>query len=93
LRCTPLDRPHQLAQFLRARRERVRPEDIGLGGGDRRRAPGLRREEIAMLAGISAGYYVRPEPGRDHRPSEKLLKAPAHALQLNDDNTDHPRHV
>jgi hypothetical protein len=54
-------------------------------------SPRLRREETATLAGISAGHYMPPEPGLHHRPSEKLLKAPAHALQLNDDSTDHPR--
>jgi transcriptional regulator with XRE-family HTH domain len=84
-----VDRPHQLAQFLRARRARVRPEDVGLGGGDRRRVHGLRREELAMLAGISAGYYMRLEQGRDHRPSEKVLEALAQALRLDDDATTH----
>jgi transcriptional regulator with XRE-family HTH domain len=89
LRCTPVDRHHQLAQFLRARRARVRPEDVGLPGIDRRRAPGLRREEVAMLAGISAGYYMRLEQGRDHRPSEQVLEALAQALRLDDDATAH----
>jgi transcriptional regulator with XRE-family HTH domain len=84
-----VDRPHQLAQFLRARRARVRPEDVGLGGGERRRAPGLRREEVAMLAGISAGYYMRLEQGRDHRPSETVLEALAGALRLDDAATSH----
>jgi transcriptional regulator with XRE-family HTH domain len=84
-----VDRPHQLAQFLRARRERVKPDDVGLGGSDRRRAPGLRREEVAMLAGISAGYYMRLEQGRDHRPSETVLEALARALRLDDAATAH----
>jgi transcriptional regulator with XRE-family HTH domain len=84
-----VDRPHHLAQFLRARRARVRPEDVGLRGIDRRRAPGLRREELAMLAGISAGYYMRLEQGRDHRPSEQVLEALARALRLDDDATAH----
>jgi transcriptional regulator with XRE-family HTH domain len=84
-----MDRPHQLAQFLRARRERVRPEDAGFATGNQRRAPGLRREEVAMLAGISAGYYMRLEQGRDHRPSEQVLQALARALRLDDDATAH----
>jgi transcriptional regulator with XRE-family HTH domain len=86
---TRVDRPHQLAQFLRARRERLRPQDVGLPGEDRRRVPGLRREEVAMLAGISADYYMRLEQGRDHRPSEQVLEALARALRLDDDATDH----
>ncbi|MFZ0088772.1 MAG: helix-turn-helix transcriptional regulator [Solirubrobacteraceae bacterium] len=84
-----MDRSHQLAQFLRARRARVKPEDVGLSGVDRRRAPGLRREEVAMLAGISAGYYMRLEQGRDHRPSERVLEGLAYALRLDDDATAH----
>ncbi|MBV8956329.1 MAG: helix-turn-helix domain-containing protein [Solirubrobacterales bacterium] len=84
-----MDRPHQLAQFLRARRERLKPQDVGLPGEDRRRVPGLRREEVAMLAGISADYYMRLEQGRDHRPSEQVLEALARALTLDDDAADH----
>jgi transcriptional regulator with XRE-family HTH domain len=84
-----LDSPHQLAQFLRARRGRIKPEDVGIVDGDRRRVPGLRREELAMLAGLSADYYTRLEQGRDHRPSEKVLEALARALRLDDDATDH----
>jgi len=53
-----------LGEFLRARRDQVRPEDVGLVPGGQRRAPGLRREELAMLAGISAEYYQRLERGR-----------------------------
>src|ERR1700743_136129 len=90
---TPAARPQQPTQFPRPRPERVRPEDIDLGGSDRRRTPRLRREEVTLLAGLSAAHSVPPEPDRDHRPSENLLKTPAHALQLNDDNTDHPRYV
>jgi len=55
-----------LGDFLRARRDQVCPEDVGLVPGGRRRAPGLRREELAMLAGISAEYYLRLERGRAH---------------------------
>jgi transcriptional regulator with XRE-family HTH domain len=84
-----MDRSHQLAQFLRARRERIRPEDVGFVAGNQRRAPGLRREEVAMLAGISAGYYMRLEQGRGHRPSEQVLEALARALRLDDDATAH----
>jgi len=82
-----MDRPHELARFLRARRGRVTPKDAGLPSGDRRRVPGLRREELAMLAGLSADYYMRLEQGRGHRPSEKVLAALARALELDDDAT------
>ena len=84
-----MDRPHQLGEFLRARRERVKPEDVGLPSDGRRRVRGLRREEVAMLAGISADYYMRLEQGRDHRPSEQVLRAVARALRLDDDATTH----
>lgn len=82
-------RSHQLAEFLRARRERVRPQDVGLQQDDRRRVPGLRREELATLAGLSVDYYMRLEQGRDHRPSEQVLECLARALQLDDDATAH----
>jgi transcriptional regulator with XRE-family HTH domain len=84
-----VDSAQQLAQFLRARRGRVKPEDVGIADGDRRRVPGLRREELAMLAGLSADYYMRLEQGRDHRPSARVLEALARALRLDDDATDH----
>ena len=71
-----------LGDFLRARRDQVRPEDVGLVPGGQRRAPGLRREELAMLAGISAEYYLRLERGRAHHPSLQILDALARALQL-----------
>jgi transcriptional regulator with XRE-family HTH domain len=71
-----------LGDFLRARRDQVRPEDVGLVPGGHRRAPGLRREELAMLAGISAEYYLRLERGRDKNPSAQVLDALARALQL-----------
>ena len=60
-----------LADFLRARRGLVSPTDVGLSGGDRRRVAGLRREEVAVLAGISTEYYVRLEQGREHNPSHQ----------------------
>jgi transcriptional regulator with XRE-family HTH domain len=71
-----------LGDFLRARRDQVRPEDVGLVPGGHRRAPGLRREELAMLAGISAEYYLRLERGRAQHPSPQILEALARALQL-----------
>lgn len=73
------------ADFLRARREQLQPEDVGLPRDANRRVPGLRREEVAELAGISAEYYVRLEQGRDHQPSEQVLSALARALLLDDD--------
>lgn len=78
-----------LADFLRARRDLVRPEDVGLPGGTRRRVPGLRREEVALLAGISNEYYLRLEQGRDQHPSEQVVEAIASALQLDDEARSH----
>ena len=78
-----------LGQYLRARRELVRPEDVGLTKLGRRRVPGLRREELAMLAGISADYYLRLEQGRDNHPSSQVIDALARALQLDQDATAH----
>jgi transcriptional regulator with XRE-family HTH domain len=75
-------RANALGDYLRARRDQVRPEDVGLVAGGQRRAPGLRREELAMLAGISAEYYLRLERGRAHHPSPQILDALARALQL-----------
>jgi transcriptional regulator with XRE-family HTH domain len=71
-----------LGDYLRARREQVRPEDVGLAAGARRRVPGLRREELATLAGISSAYYLRIEQGRDTRPSAQIVDALARALRL-----------
>jgi transcriptional regulator with XRE-family HTH domain len=71
-----------LGDYLRARRQQVRPEDVGLVPGARRRVAGLRREELAMLAGISAEYYLRLEVGRDKHPSAQVLDALARALRL-----------
>jgi transcriptional regulator with XRE-family HTH domain len=78
-----------LGDFLRARRDQVRPEDVGLVAGGRRRAPGLRREELALLAGISAEYYLRLERGRAQHPSPQILDALARALQLDAKATQH----
>jgi transcriptional regulator with XRE-family HTH domain len=71
-----------LGDYLRARRGQVRPEDVGLVPGARRRVQGLRREELATLAGISSEYYLRLEQGRDKNPSAQILDALARALQL-----------
>jgi transcriptional regulator with XRE-family HTH domain len=78
-----------LGQYLRARRELLRPEDAGLSSGGRRRVPGLRREELALLAGISPDYYLRLEQGRDHHPSVQVIDALASALQLDVDAAAH----
>ena len=71
-----------LGDYLRARRGQVRPEDVGLVPGARRRVQGLRREELATLAGISSEYYLRLEQGRDTNPSAQVLDALARVLQL-----------
>ncbi|MDA0184502.1 helix-turn-helix transcriptional regulator [Solirubrobacter phytolaccae] len=80
---------NRIGDFLRARRELVRPEDVGLEPSGRRRVPGLRREELALLAGVSADYYVRLEQGRDRHPSAQVLEALARVLQLDEDATAH----
>jgi transcriptional regulator with XRE-family HTH domain len=79
----------ELGAFLRSRRERLRPQDVGLPTGPRRRTPGLRREEVAVLAHISTEYYVRLEQGRAPRPSSDVLAAIAGALRLTDIESDH----
>jgi transcriptional regulator with XRE-family HTH domain len=78
-----------LGDYLRARRGQVRPEDVGLIAGARRRVRGLRREELATLAGISAEYYLRLEQGRDRNPSAQILDAIARALQLDIKGTEY----
>jgi transcriptional regulator with XRE-family HTH domain len=83
------DPRRELAEFLKARRTRVRPEDVGLEPGPRRRVAGLRREELALLAGVSSDYYQRMEQGRDVRPSEQVLDALARALQFTPEETQH----
>jgi transcriptional regulator with XRE-family HTH domain len=82
-----------IGEYLRARRELVRPEEVGLPDLGRRRVPGLRREEVAMLAGVSADYYVRLEQGRDQHPSEQVIEALGRALQLDDDGVAHLRRL
>ena len=78
-----------LGNFLRARRERTDPADHGIRNTGRRRVPGLRREELAFLAGISAPYYGRLEQGRDRSPSPEVLDAIARVLQLDADAAQH----
>jgi len=78
------DRTNRLGAYLRARRDLVTPAQVGLPVGDNRRVPGLRREEVAMLAGISADYYLRLERGRDAHPSVQVLESLARVLQLDD---------
>lgn len=78
-----------LADFLRARRKRVLPQEIGLPIVGRRRVEGLRREELATLAGISVDYYVRLEQGRDRHPSAQVVDALARALRLDPPSTLH----
>src|SRR5277367_5326975 len=76
-----------LGTYLRARREQARPEAAGVPDQRNRRVPGLRREEVAFLAGVSSDYYVRLEQGRDKNPSEQVLLSIARALQLDEDAT------
>jgi transcriptional regulator with XRE-family HTH domain len=78
-----------IGEYLRARRELVQPEEVGLPNLGRRRTPGLRREEVAMLAGVSADYYIRLEQGRDQHPSAQVLAALARVLQLDENATAH----
>jgi transcriptional regulator with XRE-family HTH domain len=79
--------PNLLGDHLRARRELLTPEQAGIPAGGLRRVPGLRREEVAMLAGISADYYLRLEQGRDRHPSRQVVESLARVLQLDDDTT------
>ncbi|MFF3946682.1 helix-turn-helix transcriptional regulator [Streptomyces sp. NPDC001902] len=83
----------QLADFLRRSRARLAPSDVGLVVGVRRRTPGLRREEVAQLAGMSADYYTRLEQSRGPRPSRQILGALARALRLSEDERDHLFHL
>ncbi|MET9561760.1 helix-turn-helix transcriptional regulator [Streptomyces tauricus] len=84
----------ELVRFLHARRNQTRPEQVGLTvGTGLRRTPGLRREELATLAGISIDYYVRLERGKETRPSPAVLDALAHALQLDEAEHQHLREL
>lgn len=94
-------RHEELGEFLRSRRSRLKPADVGLddrfgGGGpirrssgERRRVPGLRREELAQLAGVSIGYYTRLEQGQSHQASDAVLISVARAMLLDEEETAH----
>ncbi|GAA2212022.1 helix-turn-helix transcriptional regulator [Nonomuraea monospora] len=80
---------NHLGEFLRARRAAVRPEDVGMPSYGARRVAGLRREEVAVLAGVNADYYTRLEQGRERNPSPQVLDALSRALRLDDDARAH----
>jgi transcriptional regulator with XRE-family HTH domain len=79
----------ELGEFLASRRAKLRPEQAGISAGSRRRVAGLRRQEIAEIAGVSVDYYVRLEQGRAGNVSQAVLDAIARALQLDDDERSH----
>ncbi|WNV86440.1 helix-turn-helix transcriptional regulator [Umezawaea sp. Da 62-37] len=79
----------ELGAFLRSRRARITPAEVGLTTGPRRRVPGLRRDEVATLAGASVDYYIELERGRGTQPSAQMLTALARALRLDHDERDH----
>ncbi|WFF03132.1 helix-turn-helix transcriptional regulator [Micromonospora sp. WMMD964] len=79
----------ELAAFLRTRRARLRPAEVGLPEGERRRTPGLRRQEVAQLAGMSIDYYIRLEQGRGPHPSRQVLASMARALLLSRDEREY----
>lgn len=84
----------RIGEFLRTRRARIQPQDVGLPPGvTRRRVPGLRREEVALLAGVSPDYYVRLEQGRTAQVSDQVLDAVAQMLGLSDIETEHLRNL
>ncbi|MFJ3908536.1 helix-turn-helix protein [Streptomyces sp. 2132.2] len=82
-----------LGEFLRARREGLGPHEAGLPVYGRRRVPGLRREEVALLAGVSSDYYMRLEQGRETSPSPQVIDALATALRLDDETREHLRRL
>ncbi|MCC5481063.1 helix-turn-helix transcriptional regulator [Streptomyces barringtoniae] len=84
-----MTRANELGDFLRARRDLVAPEEAGLPSHTSRRVKGLRREEVALLAGVSTDYYTRLEQGRERHPSEQVLGAVARALRLDDAASAH----
>lgn len=86
---TRAGRLRELGVFLRARRERTAPSDVGLPGSARRRTPGLRREEVAAVAGVSVTWYTYLEQGRDVVPSAGVLRAIGSALRLNSEESAH----
>src|SRR5689334_2629072 len=85
-----MDAKRQLGEFLQTRRSQLRPQDVGLSTyGDRRRVPGLRREELALLAGVSTSYYSRLEQGHSSNASPEVLNAIARALRLDEAEQRH----
>jgi transcriptional regulator with XRE-family HTH domain len=88
-----VDQRRELGVFLRSRRERITPAEVGLPRTGRRRTPGLRREELALLAGISATWYTYLEQGRDIRASDQVLAALASTLRLDPHERDHLFHL
>ncbi|MEV3989447.1 helix-turn-helix transcriptional regulator [Streptomyces sp. NPDC049837] len=89
-----MDQRAELSEFLRSRRARLKPEDVGLPEfGRHRRVPGLRREELAQLAGVSVAYYTRLEQGNSRNVSTEVLDAIARALRLTDAERDHLTHL
>ncbi|MFE0676878.1 helix-turn-helix transcriptional regulator [Streptomyces sp. NPDC058867] len=91
---SPLDRRAELSEFLRTRRARLKPEDVGLPDfGRHRRVPGLRREELAQLAGVSVAYYTRLEQGNGRNVSAEVLDSIARALRLSDAEHAHLTHL
>ncbi|TDD03175.1 XRE family transcriptional regulator [Nonomuraea deserti] len=84
---------NELGAFLRSRREAVKPADVGLPGGPRRRTPGLRRSELATVAGISVEYLTRLEQGRDRNPSTQVLVTLADALRMTQEERLHLRNL
>lgn len=88
--CNPMtETTNALGAYLRARRALVTPQQAGIPDGGVRRVPGLRREEVAMLAGISADYYLRLERGRDRNPSLQVVESLARVLRLDQDHLAH----
>jgi transcriptional regulator with XRE-family HTH domain len=83
------ERRAELASFLRSRRERITPQDVGMPGGARRRTPGLRREEVAQLAGVGVTWYTWLEQGRPINASAQVLGAVARTLRLDDAECEH----
>lgn len=86
-------RHRELGAFLRSRRGRIPPQEIGLAAGGRRRTPGLRREEVAQLAGVGVTWYTWLEQGRDIHPSEQVLRAVGRVLRLDDDELAYVMHL
>ena len=82
-------RRKEFGEFLRSRRERLSPAEVGLRGGSRRRTPGLRREEVSLLAGVGTTWYTWLEQGRDVHASAEVLHAVAHTLRLNQTERHH----